>query len=93
MKQTDGARRAGHHDLQRRAERPHLMAPRNQSVEPLVKDRVNGWLRDYEVDYKPEQETLNDEIDEALRQYSSKGGGKGGNRPDVKLLKKTSGVD
>ena len=38
------------------------------------------------LDYKLEQEPLNDEIDKALAEYESKGGGKGGNRPDAKLL-------
>lgn len=59
-----------------------------QSVEPNVADKVNGWLKDYAVDYKLEQQRFeNSELDEALSEYESKGGGKGGNRPDVKILK------
>lgn len=57
-----------------------------QSVEPNIADLVNGWLKDYKLDYKLEQQNLNKEIDDALSEYSSKNGGKGGNRPDVKLL-------
>ncbi|EGO9003053.1 SAM-dependent DNA methyltransferase [Enterococcus faecalis] len=57
-----------------------------QSVEPMVADLVNGWLRSYGLDYKLEQEKLNTEIDKALNEYASKSGGNGGNRPDVKLL-------
>ncbi|MGT2772026.1 N-6 DNA methylase [Streptococcus marimammalium] len=57
-----------------------------QSVEPMVADLVNGWLKSYGLDYKLEQETLNSEIDKALSEYFSKNGGKGGNRPDAKLL-------
>lgn len=57
-----------------------------QSVEPNVADVVNGWLRSYGVDYKLEQERLNDEIDKALNEYYSKQGGVGGNRPDAKAL-------
>ena len=57
-----------------------------QSVEPNVADLVNGWLKSYKVDYKLEQESLNTEIDQALNDYFSKSGGKGGNRPDAKLL-------
>lgn len=57
-----------------------------QSVEPNIADLVNGWLKKYNLNYKLEQETLNREIDKALYEYSSKSGGKGGNRPDVKLL-------
>lgn len=57
-----------------------------QSVEPNIADLVNGWLKDYGLDYKLEQESLNHEIDKALNEYGSKNGGTGGNRPDVKLL-------
>lgn len=57
-----------------------------QSVEPNIADLVNGWLKSYRLDYKLEQESLNTEIDQALNDYFSKNGGKGGNRPDAKLL-------
>lgn len=57
-----------------------------QSVEPNIADFVNGWLKAYKLDYKLEQESLNTEIDQALNDYFSKNGGKGGNRPDAKLL-------
>lgn len=57
-----------------------------QSVEPNVADLVNGWLKSYKVDYKLEQESLNTEIDQALNDYFSKNGGKGGNRPDAKMI-------
>ena len=63
------------------------MAKKNiQSVEPNIADLVNGWLKSYGVEYKLEQEKLNDEIDKALDEYKSKSGGAGGNRPDAKLL-------
>ncbi len=58
----------------------------SQSVEPNVADIANGWLKQYKFDYKLEQEKLNAEIDNALAEYLSKGGGKGGNRPDAKAL-------
>lgn len=57
-----------------------------QSIEPNIADLANGWLKKYELNYKLEQESLNDEIDKALQYYESKSGGKGGNRPDTKLL-------
>ena len=62
--------------------------PKNnvQSVEPNIADLVNGWLKSYNLDYKLEQESLNDAIDKALDEYKSKQGGSGGNRPDCKLL-------
>lgn len=59
-----------------------------QSVEPDIADLVNGWLKSYGLDYKLEQASLNSEIDKALDEYHSKSGGKGGNRPDAKLLLK-----
>lgn len=57
-----------------------------QSIEPKIADLVNSWLKSYKLDYKLEQESLNTEIDTALLDYYSKAGGKGGNRPDAKLL-------
>lgn len=57
-----------------------------QSIEPIIADLANGWLRSYGLNYKLEQETLNTEIDTALNEYFSKSGGQGGNRPDAKLL-------
>ena len=59
-----------------------------QSVEPMIADLSNNWLKSYGLDYKLEQESLNSEIDKALKNYESKSGWKGGNRPDAKLLLK-----
>lgn len=66
---------------------------KNQSVEPQVADEMNSQMRSYGLDYKLEQQSLNAEIDKALVQYSSKGGGNGGNRPDAKLLLQDSQMD
>ena len=57
-----------------------------QSIEPNIADLCNGWLKEYNLDYKLEQQSLNAEIDKALEDYYSKNGGVGGNRPDAKLL-------
>jgi hypothetical protein len=57
-----------------------------QSIEPNITELANSWLKSHKIDYKLEQESLNEEIDNALKKYESKCGGKGGNRPDVKLL-------
>lgn len=57
-----------------------------QSIEPNIADLANGWLKSYELDYKLEQESINNEIDKALNDYHSKNGGVGGNRPDAKIL-------
>lgn len=57
-----------------------------QSIEPNIANLANGWLKSYNLDFKLEQESLNNEIDTALNEYWSKSGGIGGNRPDVKLI-------
>lgn len=57
-----------------------------QSIEPNIADLANGWMKSYKLPYKLEQETINSEIDNALKDYESKSGGKGGNRPDAKVL-------
>jgi len=57
-----------------------------KSIEPNIADLANGWLKEYNLPYKLEQENLNSEIDKALSEYFTKNGGKGGNRPDAKLL-------
>ena len=57
-----------------------------QSIEPLIADLANGWLKQYKLDYRLEQQSLNSDIDNALNEYYSKQGGVGGNRPDCKLL-------
>lgn len=31
-----------------------------QSIEPNIADLVNGWLKSYGLDYKLEQESLNE---------------------------------
>jgi len=67
------------------------MAKQPKSIEPNIADLANGWLKSYKLDYKLEQESLNHEIDEALKKYESKSGGKGGNRPDAKLLLQSNG--
>lgn len=64
-----------------------------QSVEPNVADAINLQLKSYKLDYKLEQEPLNSEIDNALQEYFTKSGGKGGNRPDVKLLLQDGGLN
>lgn len=61
-----------------------------QSIEPKIAELANGWLKSYDLDYKIEQEPLTDEIDNSLKKYKSKGGGKGGNRSDAKLVIKDS---
>ena len=66
--------------------RQQVKKANRQSVEPNIVDLANGWLKNYGLDYKLEQEFLNHTIDDALNNYFSKNGGNGGNRPDAKLL-------
>ena len=72
------------------AVKPTSSQKKVQSIEPNIADMVNGWLKNYKLDYKLEQESLNDEIDKALNDYYTKNGGTGANRPDAKLLLRDS---
>lgn len=59
----------------------------NRSIEPDIAQLFNSQLKDLGLEVKLEQAPLdNGQIDEALEKYFSKNGGKGGNRPDAKLL-------
>lgn len=69
------------------------MSKKAQSIEPNIADLGNGWLKNYGLDYKLEQEFLNDEINKALESYFSKNGGSGANRPDTKLLLQASDTE
>lgn len=64
-----------------------------KSIEPNIADLGNSWLKSYKLDYKLEQEDLNTEIDKALRDYFTKNGGAGANRPDSKLLLQDRNLD
>ena len=57
-----------------------------ESIEPKITEIGNTWLKNYGIDYKLEQEPLNKEVDSALKKALSKSGGKGGNRPDAKIM-------
>lgn len=48
------------------------MATKRQSIEPNIANLANGWLKEYGLNYKLEQESLNTEIDQALSDYLSK---------------------
>lgn len=62
------------------------MKKNKQSNEPQINKSVCNELDLYNVEYKLQQEMLNQEIEDALREYESKSGGNGGNRPDAKAL-------
>jgi N-6 DNA Methylase/VRR-NUC domain len=57
-----------------------------QPIESDVALKANSQLHYYNLDVILEQASVNTEIDKALKDYESKNGGAGGNRPDAKLL-------
>lgn len=57
-----------------------------QSIESLVRDHFAHKLRELGVPYRFDGEkTGNKTVDDALRNFESKSGGKGDNRPDIKF--------
>jgi hypothetical protein len=42
-----------------------------KSIEPNIAELANGWLKSFNLPYKLEQESLNQEIDSALNDYFS----------------------
>ena len=60
--------------------------PKSQSVEPQIANQINQQLTSYNLPYFLEQQTVNEEIENALTRALSKSGGTGGNRVDCKLL-------
>ena len=63
-----------------------MAAKRETSVEPRVEEKAIGWLRKYSIQYWLKTESMNSEIDNALKEALSKLGGSGGNVPDLKCF-------
>ena len=59
---------------------------KSQSVEPQIANQINQQLTSYNLPYFLEQQTVNEEIENALTRALAKSGGTGGNRVDCKLL-------
>jgi len=57
-----------------------------KSVEERVEDCGKQWLKSHKLKYFSKTESINSEIDNAMRQAPSKSGGSGGNYPDIRLL-------
>jgi hypothetical protein len=57
-----------------------------KSVEERVEDCGKRWLNSYKCKYFVKTDSINSEIDTALKTALSKSGGKGGNYPDIRLL-------
>lgn len=62
----------------------------NKSIEEIIEDTAKIQLNEYGVKYFTKNESINTEIDDALKKAPSKKGGKGPNYPDIKLLITTS---
>ena len=61
-----------------------MASKRETSVEPRVEEKATGWLSKYGIQYWLKSESMNSEIDNALKDALSKLGGSGGNIPDIK---------
>lgn len=57
-----------------------------KSIEEKIEDWAKGELGSYKVRFYTKTETINEEIETALKKYPSKSGDFGGNRPDIKCL-------
>jgi Type I restriction-modification system methyltransferase subunit len=55
-------------------------------IEEKVEDCGKQWLNTHKLKYFSKTESINSEIDEAMRKAPSKTGGNGGNYPDIRLL-------
>ena len=63
-----------------------MASKRETSVEPRVEEKATGWLSKYGIQYWLKSESMNSEIDNALKDALSKLGGSGGNIPDIKCF-------
>ncbi len=57
-----------------------------KSIEEKVEDIAKGWLKKFGVLYYTKTESINTEIDAALKNAPSKKGGSGSNFPDIKCF-------
>ncbi len=60
-----------------------------KSIEEKIEDIAKKSLDKYGIKYFTKTESINKEIDDALKKAESKSGGKGGNFPDIKVMIKT----
>ena len=66
------------------------MSIKNKSIEEQVEDIAKNQLRKLGIRYYTKTESINSEIEEALKKAPSKTGGKGSNYPDIKILLQTN---
>lgn len=58
----------------------------SKSIEEKIEDNAKNQLRQFGIKYYAKTDSINSEIDDALKKSVSKGGGRGGNYPDIKVL-------
>lgn len=63
-----------------------MATKKETSVEPRVEEKTISWLKKYAIQYWLKSESMNTEIDNALKEALSKLGGSGGNVPDIKCF-------
>lgn len=63
-----------------------------KSIEEKVEEIYKKQLDDYGIKHFTKTESINKSIDEALKKYESKSGGKGYNYPDIKVLLETDNM-
>ncbi len=57
-----------------------------RSIEEQIEDIAKEQLKAIKIKYYAKTESINSEIDEALKKSISKSGGKGGNYPDIRVM-------
>ena len=62
---------------------------KNKSVEEQIEDKAKAWLHKYKLKTFAKTQSINPEIDAAMKNAPSKSGGSGGNYPDIRLLLET----
>ena len=62
---------------------------KGKSVEEQVEDTAKAWLTKYKLKTYTKTQSINSEIDTAMKKAPSKSGGSGGNYPDIRLLLST----
>ena len=58
----------------------------SKSIEEKIEDNAKNQLRQFGIKYYTKTDSINSEIDDALKKSVSKSGGNGGNYPDIKVL-------
>ena len=58
----------------------------SKSIEEKIEDNAKNQLRQFGIKYYAKTDSINSEIDDALKKSVSKGGGRGGKYPDIKVL-------